>query len=88
LPRILVVAPNWIGDALMAQPLFTRLKRSGAHLDVLAPELHDGVGPPAGARVLETDRLHGAETKRVDASSRQLFNWQTCFKPAGFFETL
>jgi heptosyltransferase-2 len=37
LPRILVVAPNWIGDALMAQPLFTRLKRSGAHLDVLAP---------------------------------------------------
>ena len=36
--RILVVAPNWIGDALMAQPLFTSLKRSGAHLDVLAPE--------------------------------------------------
>ena len=36
--RILVVAPNWIGDALMAQPLFTSLKRAGAHLDVLAPE--------------------------------------------------
>jgi len=38
LARILVVAPNWIGDALMAQPLFTSLKRAGAHLDVLAPE--------------------------------------------------
>lgn len=38
MPRILVVAPNWIGDALMAQPLLTRLKQSGATLDVLAPE--------------------------------------------------
>ena len=38
MPRILVVAPNWIGDALMAQPLLTRLKQSGATIDVLAPE--------------------------------------------------
>jgi heptosyltransferase-2 len=36
--RILVVAPNWIGDALMAQPLLTRLKQGGATIDVLAPE--------------------------------------------------
>jgi heptosyltransferase II len=40
LPRILVVAPNWIGDALMAQPLLARLhqKIPGVQLDVLAPE--------------------------------------------------
>jgi heptosyltransferase-2 len=38
LPRILVIAPNWIGDALMAQPLLARLKHSGASVDVLAPE--------------------------------------------------
>jgi lipopolysaccharide heptosyltransferase II len=40
LPRILVVAPNWIGDALMAQPLLARLhqKLPGLELDVLAPE--------------------------------------------------
>jgi heptosyltransferase II len=38
LPRTLVVAPNWIGDALMAQPLLTRLKQSGSVIDVLAPE--------------------------------------------------
>jgi len=38
LPRALVVAPNWIGDALMAQPLLTRLKQSGTTIDVLAPE--------------------------------------------------
>ncbi|HEY5899798.1 MAG TPA: lipopolysaccharide heptosyltransferase II [Burkholderiales bacterium] len=40
MPRILVVAPNWIGDALMAQPLLARLKkeRPGVKLDILAPE--------------------------------------------------
>lgn len=39
LPRILVVAPNWIGDALMAQPLLARLlqKRPDLVIDVLAP---------------------------------------------------
>ena len=36
MPRILVVAPNWIGDALMAQPLLARL--GGAEIDVIAPE--------------------------------------------------
>ena len=40
MPRILLVAPNWIGDALMAQPLLARLhqKIPGLQLDVLAPE--------------------------------------------------
>ncbi len=40
MPRLLVVAPNWIGDALMAQPLLARLreKAPGVQLDVLAPE--------------------------------------------------
>jgi heptosyltransferase II len=40
LPRILVVAPNWIGDALMAQPLLARLREQNpaAEVDVLAPE--------------------------------------------------
>jgi heptosyltransferase II len=39
LPRILVVAPNWIGDLLMAQPLLARLreKAPSARIDVLAP---------------------------------------------------
>jgi heptosyltransferase II len=40
LPRILVVAPSWIGDALMAQPVLARLreKAPGLQLDVLAPD--------------------------------------------------
>jgi heptosyltransferase-2 len=38
-PRILIVAPNWIGDALMAQPLFARLRERlpAARIDALAP---------------------------------------------------
>jgi heptosyltransferase-2 len=37
--RILVVAPNWIGDALMAQPLLARLrdKTPPPRIDVVAP---------------------------------------------------
>jgi len=40
MPRLLVVSPNWIGDALMAQPLLARLheKVPGLKVDVLAPE--------------------------------------------------
>ncbi len=40
MPRILVVAPNWIGDALMAQPLLGRLREKipDLQLDVVAPE--------------------------------------------------
>ena len=37
MPRTLVVAPNWIGDALMAQPLLARLSEH-ATVDVVAPE--------------------------------------------------
>jgi lipopolysaccharide heptosyltransferase II len=38
-PKILIVAPNWIGDALLAQPLFARLlqKYPYARIDALAP---------------------------------------------------
>ena len=39
MPRILVVAPSWIGDALLAQPLLRRLheKHGRVTLDALAP---------------------------------------------------
>ena len=37
--KILIVAPNWIGDALLAQPLFARLRKKlpGVLIDALAP---------------------------------------------------
>jgi heptosyltransferase-2 len=64
LQRILVVAPNWIGDALMAQPLLARLRGQdpAAKIHVLAP---DWVAPVA-RRMPEVDEViavpfrHGA----------------------------
>jgi len=37
--RTLVISPNWIGDAVMAQPLLQRLKsrHPDRPIDVLAP---------------------------------------------------
>ena len=39
MPRILIVAPNWVGDTLLAQPLFARLHQRlpDAVIDALAP---------------------------------------------------
>ena len=63
MPRILVVAPNWIGDALMAQPLLARLreKRPGAPIDVLAPEWVAPVARrmPEVSEVIVTPFRHG-----------------------------
>jgi heptosyltransferase-2 len=63
LARFLVVAPNWIGDALMAQPLLARLREKlpQARLDVLAPAW---VAPvvrrmPEVSGVIETGFAHG-----------------------------
>jgi heptosyltransferase II len=63
-PRLLVVAPNWIGDALMAQPLLARLreKLAGTRIEVLAPRW---VAPVARRmvevdEVIEADLRHGA----------------------------
>lgn len=55
---ILVIAPNWIGDALMAQPLLSRLR---GEIDVLAPEW---VAPvmrrmPEVRSVIATPFIHG-----------------------------
>jgi heptosyltransferase-2 len=62
--RILVVAPNWIGDALMSQPLLARLraKRPDTRIDVLAPEW---VAPvyrrmPEVSEVIGARLAHGA----------------------------
>ena len=63
MPRILVVAPNWIGDALMAQPLLARLheKLPGVELEVLAPPWVAPVARrmPEVAAVIEAPLPHG-----------------------------
>ena len=61
--RLLVVAPNWIGDALMAQPLLARLRARlpQARIDVLAPAWVAAVlrRMPEVAGVIETPFAHG-----------------------------
>jgi heptosyltransferase-2 len=32
--NILIIAPNWIGDAVMAEPLITEVKKQHPHSDV------------------------------------------------------
>src|SRR3990172_9266949 len=61
LSRLLVVAPNWIGDALMAQPLLIRLraKLPGARIEVLAPPWV----APVARRMAEVDEVIEAELK-------------------------
>ena len=61
--RILIVAPNWLGDSIMAQPLLSLLHaRSGAAIDVIAVP---AVAPvfrrmPEVSRVIEADFRHGS----------------------------
>jgi heptosyltransferase-2 len=44
-PALLIIAPNWVGDMVMAQSLFKLLKRRQAdlQLDVLAPSWSEGL---------------------------------------------
>jgi heptosyltransferase-2 len=61
--KLLVVAPNWIGDAMLAQPLLARLRerRAGARIEVVAPEWTAPVfrRMPEVAEVLEVPFRHG-----------------------------
>jgi heptosyltransferase-2 len=55
--KILVVAPSWIGDTILAQPLLALLKRNnpGARIEVLAPDW----SAPLLARMDEVDAVIG-----------------------------
>ena len=43
---------------------------------ILLAELHHGPGTPAGARIVEAHRLHGAEAQGVAAAARDLLDGQ------------
>ena len=64
LSRILVISPNWIGDAVMAQPLLQRLRAMHPDwpIDVLAPPAVAPVWRQMRevAEVLQTPFRHGA----------------------------
>jgi heptosyltransferase-2 len=85
-PRILIVAPNWIGDALMAQPLLARLreKNPGVEIDVLAP----GWVAPVVRRMAEVDDVIAVPFRH---KALQLGNrWKTArdLKARGYGEAI
>lgn len=76
-PRSLVVSPNWIGDAVMAQPLLSALKLAQPRrpIDVLAPPSVAPVWRQMAEvdRVIETPFRHGAlQLRQRWALARQL----------------
>lgn len=61
--RVLIVGPSWVGDTVLAQPLFARLRErhAGLILDVLAPPFTAGVlaRMPEVGTVIENPFRHG-----------------------------
>jgi heptosyltransferase-2 len=86
LPRLLVVAPNWIGDALMAQPLLSRLhaKIPGLRLDVLAP---DWVAPVV-RRMPEVDDVIAAPLRHGELQLRARWRLGRELKARGYQQAI
>ena len=69
MPRSLVIAPQWIGDAVMSEPLLARLAARGERLSVAAlpwvAPVHRAM--PQVAEVIELPFAHG----RLDWQARR-----------------
>jgi heptosyltransferase II len=84
--RILIIAPNWIGDAVMSQPLLAAIKTSYPHavIDVLATPW---VAPVYRAcsevtELIEADLRHGQlqwGTRRALAAQIKKRNYASCY---------
>ena len=83
---ILIIAPNWIGDAVMTQPLLTRLKAQypESKIDVLAStwvapiyRAYDEVNEVIEAK-FEHQQLQWGLRKQL-AKDLQSKNYQACF---------
>src|SRR5262252_3099542 len=86
MPRLLVVAPNWIGDALMAQPLLTRLreKRPGAGIDVVAP----GWVAPVVRRMAEVDEVIAVPFRHKALQLGERWKTARALKARGYAEAI
>ena len=84
--RILIISPNWIGDAVMSQPLLASLKAShpGVQIDVLASKW---VAPiyrscPEVSQVIEADFKHRQlqwKLRQALAQQIQSGQYEACF---------
>lgn len=81
MPRILVVAPNWIGDALMAQPLLGRLR---ALIDVIAPEWV----APVMRRMPEVSAVIPAPFRHGPLQLRERWNLGRALRDKGYAQAI
>jgi len=81
-----VVAPNWIGDALMAQPLFARLheKLPGIAIDALAPPWVT----PVLERMPEIDRVIPAPFRHGALQLRERWRLAQNLRGAGYRQAI
>ena len=84
--RILIVAPNWIGDAVMSQPLLAAIKASYPHaaIDVLATPWVAPVYRACSevAELIEADLRHGQlqwSLRRALAAQIKRRNYASCY---------
>ncbi|RJG08081.1 lipopolysaccharide heptosyltransferase II [Noviherbaspirillum cavernae] len=84
MPRILVISPNWIGDAVMAQPLLQLLRqRHPDHpIDVLAP----GWVAPAWRAMREVDTVLEAPFRHGALQLRERREFAARLKQRGYAE--
>jgi len=77
--KILIIAPNWIGDAVMTEPLISQLKKNNpnSQIDVLATPWVASImkAIPAVDQIITADFQHGAlQWNERKALAKQLAN--------------
>jgi heptosyltransferase-2 len=95
MPRILIVAPSWVGDAVLAQPLFKRLhkRHRDLALDVLAPpwtralfarmpEINSSIDSPFGHGELALQRRYALGRSLAEQHYDQAIVLPNTFKSA------
>ncbi|MCG1055621.1 lipopolysaccharide heptosyltransferase II [Mycetohabitans sp. B5] len=80
--RALIIAPNWIGDALMAQPLFALIKRLHPRivLDAVAPAWV----APVLARMPEIREIHSTDLEHGKLQLWQRWQLASDLREAGY----
>ncbi|MFL6671659.1 MAG: lipopolysaccharide heptosyltransferase II [Massilia sp.] len=81
-PRTLVISPNWIGDAVMAQPLLALLKQQHPEraIDVLAPP----AVAPVWRAVLEADCVLETPFRHRALQLRERWNYAQVLRERGY----
>lgn len=84
--RILIVAPAWVGDAIMAQPLYARIKarHPDAIIDVLAPAWTR----PLHARMAEINELIDAPFTHGQLKLRERWKLARDIKARGYDQVI